>query len=109
MQPAKAMMLTKRRMDRGLDRMLKTLIGVLPAIPYVMRRRRGPPVAAWVLGGLGIALAGGVAAVMLLSPRTRSRTVNAARTVYARVNERVRPSDLANGLVERIEESAPGS
>jgi hypothetical protein len=112
MQPASPMMLSKRQIDRGLDRALRALIGAVPAIPYVMRPRRRTPVAAWVLGGVGIAIAGGLVAVMLLSPRTRSRTLNAARTAYGRMNERIGrraqgDAGAANGLVERTESSPP--
>ncbi len=109
------MMLSKRRLDRKMDRVLKTMLGALPAIPFFMRsRRRRAPVAALVLGGIGIAIAGGIAALMLLSPRARSRTLNAAKTAYDKVNEKVIHGkggaiDAANGLVERLEESTHGT
>lgn len=107
------MMITKRSVDRAVNRALKTLIGAVPAIPYVMRSRRRTPVAVYVLGGLGIALAGGIAALMLLSPRTRSRALHAARGAYDKVNERIvhrreAAADAANGLVERLEPSTSG-
>ena len=81
------MMIKKRQIDRIVNRVIKNLIGVLPAIPYLTRRRR-TPVAAYTLGSIGLALSG-IAALMYLSPRTRSRALGAARGTYGKVNERI--------------------
>lgn len=81
------MMIKKRQIDRTVNRVLKNLIRVLPAIPYLTRRRR-TPVAAYTLGSIGLALSG-IAALMYLSPRTRSRALGAAKGTYGKVNERI--------------------
>lgn len=104
------MMITKRQINRTMDRVLKGLIGAMPAIPYIMRSRRRTPVAAYVLAGVGVAVIGGIAALMYLSPRTRTRALNAARGTYDRVNERIahrrgEAAEAVNGLVERIEDN----
>ena len=82
-----AMMINKRKIDRAVNQVVKNLIGALPLIPYLTRRRR-TPVAAYALGSIGLALSG-IAALMYLSPRTRSRALGAARGTYGKVNERI--------------------
>jgi len=76
-----------RQIDRTVNRVLKNLIAVLPAVPYLTRRRR-TPVAAYTLGSIGLALSG-IAALMYLSPGTRSRALGAAKGTYGKVNERI--------------------
>ena len=110
------MMIKKTHMQRSVNRVLRSLmraLPALPAIPYVMRSRRRSHVAAWVLGGIGLAAASGIAALMLLSPRTRTRALNVAKETYEKMNERIihqreKAAEAANGLVERIEESTSG-
>jgi hypothetical protein len=109
------MMITKKKINRNVNRMLKALVAGMPAIPYVMRSRRRTPIAAYVLGGLGIAVASGLAALMMFSPRTRSRALHAAKDTYDKVNERIihhrvrgESAPMSNGLVERIEQSTTG-
>ncbi len=109
------MNISKRQVQRKMNRTIKALLGALPAVTMMMRSRRRTPVAAYVLGGIGIAIVSGVAAVMFLSPRTRSRALNAAKDAYAKVNEtvihkRAELADAANGLVEsqRMQEPSPG-
>jgi hypothetical protein len=107
MQPQPTMMVSKKNMNRVLN----GLIAAMPAIPYIMKRQRSSSVASWVLGGVGLAIAGGIAAVMLLSPRTRTRALTAAKDTYGRVNEKVshlrhreqNEAPMSNGLVDRGE------
>ena len=88
----------------SLNKVLKTVIAAAPAIPYFYPRRR-TNVGAYVLGELGFAIAGGLAALMFFSPRTRTRALTAAKDTYGKVNGKV--SDLvendikpmANGIV----------
>ena len=68
---------------------LRGVLAAVPAIPYVMRSRRQPSVAAYVIGGLGFAVLGGLAALMFFSPRTRNRALNAAKDTYGKVNEKI--------------------
>src|SRR5262249_11266584 len=60
-------MITKKKMS--MNRVLEGVIAALPAIPYIMKPRRRTSLATYVLGGVGLALAGGIAAVMFFSPR----------------------------------------
>jgi hypothetical protein len=102
------MKVSKKLSTLNVNQMLKGIASALPILPLVMRRRR-TPIAAYVLGGIGIAIVGSVAAVMLLSPRTRGRALGAAKDTYGRVNERVHnfrargDSPMSNGLVDRSE------
>jgi hypothetical protein len=92
----------------NINQIMKGLISALPMLPLVMKRRT-TPVSTYVLGGLGIALVGGVAAVMLMSPRTRTRALSAAKDTYGKVNDKVHnlrghgESPMSNGLVDRGE------
>lgn len=85
----------------SLNKILKTVIAAAPAIPYVMKRR-STPIAAYIVGGVGFAIAGGLAAVMFFSPRTRNRALVAAKDTYGKVNETIshlRHPEHANGIV----------
>lgn len=97
--------------QKQMKRVLSGVISALPAIPYIMRSRRRSSVAAYVLGGLSVAVVGGLAAVMMLSPRTRRRALNVAKDTYGKVNDTIshykhREEGIgANGLVDRGEYS----
>jgi hypothetical protein len=98
------MMITKKK----IHRVLEGVIAAMPAIPLIMKRRR-TSVSTWVFGGIAFALAGGLATLMLLSPRTRSRALHAAKDTYDKVNDKVlhlqkkegSESPMSNGLVDR--------
>ncbi|HEY8075125.1 MAG TPA: hypothetical protein VIF62_13470 [Labilithrix sp.] len=51
-------------------------------IPFFARRT---PVIPYVLGGIGVALMGAIAAVMIFSPRTRYRALGVAKDAYGKV------------------------
>lgn len=87
---------------KNINRVLAGMIAAMPAIPYIMKSRRRPSVTAYVLGGLGLAVAGGLVALMFFSPRTRSRALNAAKDTYGNVNEKI--SHLRPGHVPRVKE-----
>ncbi len=74
---------------KNINNVLKGVIAAMPAIPYVMKSRQRTSIAAYVLGGLGLAVAGGLLALMFFSPRTRHRALNAAKGTYGKVNERI--------------------
>jgi len=105
MQPSELMMSTKKK----INRVMKGMLAALPAVPYIMKARQRTPITAYVLGGIGLAIAGGVAAVMMFSPRTRHRALDAARGTYGRVSEKVghlrargeEASPMSNGFVDR--------
>ncbi len=109
------MMINKSHTRRSVNRGLKFLIGALPAIPYLTSRKR-TPVEAYVLGGVAVALVGGISALMFFSPRTRSRTVNAAKGTYQKMNEKIvhrrkkgiEAAPMLSDQVETVEQPTAG-
>jgi hypothetical protein len=85
MQPPRGMTLNKRTVQK----VLQGALAAAPAIPYLTRSRARTSVAAYVLGGLSLALAGGIIAVMYFSPRTRTRALGVAKETYGKVNEKI--------------------
>ena len=83
MQPRAAMISTK-----SINKVLKGAIAAMPAIPYITKRRSSM-VLPLVLSGLGVALMGGMAAVMFLSPRTRYRAMDMAKNTYGKINTQI--------------------
>jgi hypothetical protein len=75
--------------QKNMKRVLRSAIAALPAIPYIMKSRGRTSVTTYLLGGLGFAVAGGLVALMMLSPRTRSRALSAAKTTYGKVNDKI--------------------
>ena len=103
------MMITKK----NINRVLKGVVAAMPAIPYIMKSRQRTSVTAYVLGGIGFAVAGGVAALMFFSPRTRNKALNVAKDTYGKVNDKISHlkstnkdgAPMSNGLVDRSEYS----
>lgn len=96
MQPRLRMMISKK----SVNKVLKSAIAVLPAIPF-LAKRRSSPVLGFVLGGIGVAVAGGIAALMFVSPRTRNRALGMAKDAYGKVNSKIehaRDSFQPNGI-----------
>jgi hypothetical protein len=98
MQPI-ARMISKK----SVNKMWKGVIAALPVIPFI-KPKKSVGVLTYVLGGIGLSLVGGIAALMYFSPRTRYRAMDAAKDAYGKMNaklghlkggERVQP----NGLV----------
>src|SRR5436190_17334468 len=83
MQPSLAMISQKT-----LRNFLKGAIAVMPAIPYITKRRNSS-ILSYVLGGVGIAIVGGLAGVMFMSPRTRYRALDVAKQTYGKVNDKI--------------------
>lgn len=73
---------------KTLNTVLKSAIAVMPAIPYITKKRKSM-VVPFVLGGLGVALMGGMAAVMFLSPRTRYRALDMAKNTYGKLEPQI--------------------
>ncbi|HVH40977.1 MAG TPA: hypothetical protein VM925_01500 [Labilithrix sp.] len=93
---------------------LKSVVAALPAIPYIMKSRQRTSITAYVLGGVGFAIAGGLAALMFFSPRTRTRALSVAKDTYGKVNDKISHLrsthvdgglPMSNGLVDRGEYS----
>jgi hypothetical protein len=74
--------------SKNLGKYMKGAIAAMPAIPYITKRRSSMMLPL-VLGGLGVALMGGMAAVMFLSPRTRYRALDMAKNTYGKINTQI--------------------
>src|SRR5688500_6882481 len=83
MQPRASMISSK-----NIDKYMKWAIAAMPAIPY-FTKRRSSMMLPFVLGGIGVALMGGIAAVMYLSPRTRYRAMDMAKNTYGKLETQV--------------------
>jgi hypothetical protein len=84
-------MQTHRVMNRRIkktQKLIKNALDSMPDLPFIPRRS-SPSVASYVLGAIGIAVAGAVAAVMIFSPRTRYRAMLSAKDVYGKVQHKV--------------------
>jgi hypothetical protein len=92
---------------RKVNALVRGAIAAMPAIPYIMKSRRRRSVAAYVLSTLGIAVVGGLAALMVMSPRTRHRAMDAAKGTYGKMNEKI--SRLRPALRHSHTEEAPVS
>lgn len=92
-------MLTKKK----LDSVLKGVIAAMPAIPYIMKPKKAP-IAAYVIGGLSFAVAGGMVALMLFSPRTRTKALSAAKDGFSKVKGGIRHLRPASNLLHRHDE-----
>jgi hypothetical protein len=68
--------------------LFKNLIRALPAIPLLVPRRR-TSVTPYIVGAVAVAIAGGIAALMLWSPRMRTRTLGIAKDGYGKVKEQL--------------------
>lgn len=82
---------------KDTNKLIKNVLRALPAIPLIRRRRRAS-ITPYILGALGIAIAGGITAVMLLSPRTRNRTLGMAKDSYGKVRGQLGHLGIAERL-----------
>lgn len=95
---------TKRKVIKNVARAVADIS--LPAIPYLARKKK-TSVLPFVLGAIGVAIAGGITAVMIMSPRTRYRALDAAKGGYGKVKGKLDafhiPEKLGfgNGAAER--------
>lgn len=64
---------------KGTQKLFDNILDMLPI------SRRSSSVSPFVLGAIGVAVVGGIAAVMILSPRTRYRVLGAAKDTYGKV------------------------
>ena len=69
---------------KDTNKLIKNILRALPAIPYFAPKKTSS-VLPFVLGAIGVALAGGIAAVMVFSPRTRYRALDIAKDGYGKV------------------------
>ncbi|MBX3233458.1 MAG: hypothetical protein KIT84_37805 [Labilithrix sp.] len=88
-------MMTKR----NLNTVLKGVIAAMPAIPYIMKPKR-TPIAAYVVGGIGFAALGGIAALFFFSPKTRVKALNVAKESYGKVSDKISHLHPVQSLLE---------
>jgi hypothetical protein len=86
--------------------------GIMTALPVAsLLRRRREPVLPYILGGIGIVIAGGMVAVMMISPNTRKRAMLAAKNTYGKMSTRVeklKNADALNNYIEQKDYPASG-
>lgn len=68
--------------SKVIKNVTRAMAGV--TIPYLASRKK-TSVLPYVLGAIGVAVAGGIAAVMVMSPRTRHLALDAAKDGYGKV------------------------
>jgi hypothetical protein len=73
---------------KDTKKLFKNVLRALPAIPFIMPRRR-VSIIPIVLGAVGVAVISGIAAVMLFSPRTRYRALDIAKDGYGKVKGQI--------------------
>ena len=94
--------ISKMMTTKNLNTVLKGVIAAMPAIPYIMKPKR-TPIAAYVAGGIGFALAGGLAALFFFSPKTRTRALTVAKDGYEKISHLKPVQGLLNGTVKHEE------
>lgn len=73
---------------KSVNKMIKGVVAALPVIPFITPKKSSS-VLSYVLGGIGLSLVGGVAALMYFSPRTRYRALDVAKDAYGKVNDQI--------------------
>jgi hypothetical protein len=86
------MILTKK----SINKVIKNLSRSMPELPW--GARRSTPILSYVLGGIGVAIVGGIAAVMAFSPRTRYRALDIAKDTYGKVEGKISHSPIGDKL-----------
>ncbi len=78
-------------------KLLRTAIRLLPEIPYVNKKQQSS-VLPFVLGAVGVAVAGGIAALFVFSPRTRTRALGIAKDTYGKVQDQIAETPIGEKL-----------
>jgi hypothetical protein len=112
--------ISKMMTKKNLNSVLQGVIAAMPAIPYIMKPKK-TPIAAYVIGGVSFAIAGGLAALFFFSPKTRTKALTVAKDSYSKVSDKIshlRPvnsmlnghveGDLANGIKTDYQPSTTG-
>jgi hypothetical protein len=92
----------------------KALKNLLSALPFLAPKKT--PILPFVLAAIGVAVVGGIAAVMVFSPRTRYRALDIAKDRYGKVRgqfgglrRHAAAEARANGLVNESGSSYPST
>lgn len=93
---------------KDTNKLVKNILRALPAIPFVAPKKTS--IAPFVLGAIGVAVAGGIAAVMVFSPRTRYRALDIAKDGYGKVRGQLDQSGWSQklGLSHGERSTTPG-
>lgn len=94
MQPPIVMMPIKKI---RWNRVIKSALRALPEIPYVNEKPKAS-VLPYVFGAIGFAVVGGVAAVMFLSPKTRTRALDMAKDGIDRAKDTLSHTPIGEKL-----------
>ncbi len=84
-----------------LEKVIQNVFGSLsisPSFPFFSRRSSVMPL---VLGAVGVAVIGGLAAVIILSPRTRRRAIEAAKSTASKIGARAQGGARMGGIGRR--------
>lgn len=85
-----------KNVTTAMPKMLPEFLGAI-SIPFFAKKKK-TSVLPYVLGAFGVAIAGGIAAVMIMSPRTRTRALDVAKDGVSKVKGQI--DDL--GIAEKI-------
>lgn len=93
---------------KDTNKLLKNILRALPAIPYFAPKKTS--VVPFVLGAICVAAIGGIAAVMIFSPRTRYRALDIAKDGYGKVLGQMDSLGISgkHGLTAGEHGTAPG-
>lgn len=81
---------------KDTNKLLKTVLRALPVIPFIAPKKTS--LVPLVLGAIGVAAIGGIAAVMIFSPRTRDRALGIAKDGYGKVRGQIDHLGVAGKL-----------
>ena len=84
---------------KDTNKLIKNVLRALPAItlPFLAPKKTSSFVP-FFLGAVGVAVAGGIAAVMVFSPRTRYRALDIAKDGYGKVKGQLDQYGLSEKL-----------
>jgi len=93
---------------KDTNKLLKNVLRALPAIPFIAPKKTS--VVPFVLGAIGVAAIGGIAAVMVFSPRTRYRALDIAKDGYGKVRGQMDQLGISDklGLASAERNTTPG-
>jgi hypothetical protein len=82
---------------KASKKILRHVLAALPDNPFVKKRRaRRRKTLAY--GAIGVVVLGGIAAILMLTPRTRREILGIAKDKTRAVGEKIRPHAQPNGV-----------
>ncbi len=102
-------MLRMKDTNKLLKNVLRALPAITTAIPFFAPKKTS--VVPFVLGAIGVAAIGGIAAVMVFSPRTRYRALDIAKDGYGKVRGQMDQLGISEklGLASGDHSATPGT